>query len=64
MYNMHACINLMQFYDYFIAVYVLFRSMKVTLKCNQDLNEPKFTAEGEPIEKEYVSYNHLHSFLP
>ena len=56
-YDMHTRDQLcmMCCYKYYV-VYVLFRNMKVTLKCNRDLDKPKFTADGEKETKQYVSY--------
>ena len=39
-----------------------FRNMKVTLKCNHDIPEPDFTAQGELVQLEYVSPV-LHCFV-
>ena len=48
-----------------IAIFhVWFRMMKVTLKCNHNLADPKFTADGESVELQYVSHVYtLHSYI-
>ena len=47
-----------QYYTYIYSYVILvwFRFMTVTLKCNRDLAEPKFVANGEVVQLHYVSH--------
>ena len=38
------------------VVLVWYRNMMVTLKCNRNLAEPNFVANGESVQLQYVSH--------
>ena len=46
-------------YVHSYIVCVWFRNMKVTLKCNRNLANPNFKANGENVQLQYVSHVYI-----